>query len=339
MRLVAGGAAAATALAGFTVGLAAPAHAAVTISGSTIDTAGNYVDGRIPVYKFSDLDGDGSVEPFEWHPTHRGDAGWCLRPTWRTAPTSSASARTSTAPAPATEYYRDKADLATADVITVTGPTALPARVLDTVPTVTVTSSQRRSPGPRQRPGLAPTPTPASPPTRPSARRLQDRRLGAGSSCSSPATTRDQELASEYYTDKTDARDRGRRSPSAPRVGDITLSPGGVHHRPRHQRRPAPPAPGARPPPPQKRVLRPERRQRCLPASRMSPTGPYEVRFVDPIDEYAPRVLQQRRRRRRQPRLTRRRQRWPASRRRHRRGAGQDQARPEPPGRHQRHRA
>ena len=34
-RLVAGGAAAATALAGFTIGLAAPAHAAVTISGST----------------------------------------------------------------------------------------------------------------------------------------------------------------------------------------------------------------------------------------------------------------------------------------------------------------
>ena len=51
VRLVAGGAAAATALAGFTIGLAAPAHAAVTISGSTIDdAAGNYVDGSISVY-------------------------------------------------------------------------------------------------------------------------------------------------------------------------------------------------------------------------------------------------------------------------------------------------
>ena len=65
-RLVAGGAAAATALAGFTIGLAAPAHAAVTISGSTVDAAGNYVDGRISVYKFSDEDGDGTVEEFEY---------------------------------------------------------------------------------------------------------------------------------------------------------------------------------------------------------------------------------------------------------------------------------
>ncbi len=61
VRLVAGGAAAATALAGFTIGLAAPAHAAVTISGSTVDAAGNYVDGYISVYKFSDEDGDGTI--------------------------------------------------------------------------------------------------------------------------------------------------------------------------------------------------------------------------------------------------------------------------------------
>ena len=49
-RLVAGGAAAATALAGFTIGLAAPAHAAVNISGSLVDAAGNYVQGQVYVY-------------------------------------------------------------------------------------------------------------------------------------------------------------------------------------------------------------------------------------------------------------------------------------------------
>ena len=63
VRLVAGGAATATALAGFTIGLAAPAHAAVTISGSTIDAAGNYVDGYINVYR--DEDGDGTIESSE----------------------------------------------------------------------------------------------------------------------------------------------------------------------------------------------------------------------------------------------------------------------------------
>ena len=46
-RLVAGGTAAATAFAGLAIGLAAPAHAAVNISGSLVDAAGNYVEGQV----------------------------------------------------------------------------------------------------------------------------------------------------------------------------------------------------------------------------------------------------------------------------------------------------
>src|SRR5690349_17567479 len=147
-RLVAGGAAAATALAGFTIGLAAPAHAAVTISGSTVDTAGNYVDGRISVYKFSDEDGDGTVEPFEYDflpsvPTQGGafdlnleDGLYKLQfyPAFESSELQS-------------EYYRDKADLATADFITVAGAAqVLPAWTIDAVPVVfgTVTTADGR---------------------------------------------------------------------------------------------------------------------------------------------------------------------------------------------------
>ena len=64
-RLVATGAAAALSVAGLSVGIAAPAHAAATVSGNTIDAAGNYVDGFVSVYRVFDEDGDGTVEPDE----------------------------------------------------------------------------------------------------------------------------------------------------------------------------------------------------------------------------------------------------------------------------------
>ena len=147
-RLVAGGAAAATALAGFTIGLAAPAHAAVTISGSTVDTAGNYVDGRISIYKFSDLNGDGTVGPFEYDiepsvATQGGAFDLALedgtyklyfRPNFESSELQA-------------EYYRDKADLATADFVTVAGAgQVLPAWTIDAVPTVfgTITTTDGR---------------------------------------------------------------------------------------------------------------------------------------------------------------------------------------------------
>ena len=51
VRLVAGGAAAATALAGFTIGLAAPAHAApVGVTTTLTDPAGNGLDGFVTAY-------------------------------------------------------------------------------------------------------------------------------------------------------------------------------------------------------------------------------------------------------------------------------------------------
>ncbi|WP_299931031.1 hypothetical protein [uncultured Nocardioides sp.] len=138
-RLVAGGTAAATAFAGLTIGLAAPAHAAVTISGSTIDAAGNYVDGRISVYKFSDEDGDGTVEEFEYdfQPSVYTESGAFdlnladglykleFDPDFDYSQVRG-------------EYYRDKDSLATADFITVAGAAQnLPAWTIDPVPTVT----------------------------------------------------------------------------------------------------------------------------------------------------------------------------------------------------------
>jgi hypothetical protein len=138
-RLVAGGAAAATAFAGLTIGLAAPAHAAVTISGSTIDAAGNYVDGYISVYKFSDEDGDGTIEQFEWDyapgvSTRGGAFDLALEDgNYKLAfqPDFSSSELQA-------EYYRDKADLASGDFITVAGAAqTLPAWTIDAVPTVT----------------------------------------------------------------------------------------------------------------------------------------------------------------------------------------------------------
>src|SRR5688572_6524069 len=148
VRLVAGGAAAATALAGFTIGLAAPAHAAVTISGSTIDTAGNYVDGSISVFKFSDENGDGTIGEFEYDyepsVSTRGGAfdlnledglyKLQFRPNFDSSELQS-------------EYYRDKADLVSADFITVAGAAqVLPAWTIDAVPTVfgTVTTTDGR---------------------------------------------------------------------------------------------------------------------------------------------------------------------------------------------------
>lgn len=136
-RLVAGGAAAATAVAGFTIGLAAPTHGAVTISGNTIDAAGNYVDGFVTVFR--DVDGDGTIESSEADfdlsvettggafDLTLGDGSYKLRfsPDYYFSEYAS-------------EFYRDKADLGTADIVTVAGAAqTLPAWTIDLVPSVT----------------------------------------------------------------------------------------------------------------------------------------------------------------------------------------------------------
>ena len=105
-RLVAGGAAAATALAGFTIGLAAPAHAAVNISGSLVDAAGNYVQGQVYAYA-----ADGTPVAYDY--VDNGTFDFALEDgTYKLEFNGSDYVD---------EWYRDKADEATADVITVAG--------------------------------------------------------------------------------------------------------------------------------------------------------------------------------------------------------------------------
>ena len=105
-RLVARGAAAATALAGFTIGLAAPAHAAVNISGSLVDAAGNYVQGQVYAYA-----ADGTPVAYDY--VDNGTFDFALEDgTYKLEFNGSYYVD---------EWYRDKADEATADVITVAG--------------------------------------------------------------------------------------------------------------------------------------------------------------------------------------------------------------------------
>src|SRR5687768_16335826 len=137
VRLVAGGAAAATALAGLTIGLAATAHAAVTVSGSTIDAAGNYVDGYISVFSVFDEDGDGTVEPFEGD--YLFDASTSTQGGAFDLVLADGNYKIQFFPYSGyselqDEWYRDKADLPSADVITVAGVAqTLPAWTIDAV--------------------------------------------------------------------------------------------------------------------------------------------------------------------------------------------------------------
>lgn len=121
---------AATAMLGMVGGSLAtmsPANAAVMVSGSTIDSAGNYVDGTVQVYNtatdttvgyFGAESGAFDI-PLE-------DGAYKLR----FLPTGSSSEY-------GTEYYRDKADYATADVVTVAGAAqTLPAWTIDRRPSV-----------------------------------------------------------------------------------------------------------------------------------------------------------------------------------------------------------
>ncbi len=231
-RLVAGGAAAATALAGFTIGLAAPAHAAVTISGSTIDAAGNYVDGRITVYKFSDEDGDGTVEPFEWDFgagvfTQGGAFDLNLEDGLYKLAFQPEFDRSELRG----EYYRDKADLATADFITVAGAgQALPAWTIDAVPTVTgtVTTTDGRpvrgafvqAYAADDNAFLASDSTDSAGGFRIGATEAVKLRFSGYD----PVTKRS--LATEYYSDKADLATADPVVPGAS-VGTVTLAPGG----------------------------------------------------------------------------------------------------------------
>lgn len=102
--VVAAGALAATALG---VVSAAPANAAVMVSGSTIDSSGNYVEGFVRVYAADGTPVTGKYADsgaFDI-PLENGTYKLQFLPSSEFAP----------------EYYRDKADLTTADVVTVSG--------------------------------------------------------------------------------------------------------------------------------------------------------------------------------------------------------------------------
>ncbi|MGF9759605.1 carboxypeptidase-like regulatory domain-containing protein [Microvirga sp. 0TCS3.31] len=232
VRLVAGGAAAATALAGFTIGLAAPAHAAVTISGSTIDAAGNYVDGYVSVYKFSDEDGDGTIEEFEYDflpgvSTQGGAFDLALEDgnyKLQFYPSSGTGEYQS-------EYYRDKADLASGDFVTVAGAAqVLPAWTIDAIPTVTgtvATTDGRPVRGAYVQAfaaddgaSLGSDSTNASGAFSIGAQEAVKLRFSG----SDPVTGKS--LATEYYSDKADLATADAVVPGAS-VGTVTLAPGG----------------------------------------------------------------------------------------------------------------
>lgn len=129
-RLVAGSVAAATAAAGFTVALALPASAApVAVTGILTDSAGNGIDGFVRATPIA-ADGSSSgtstfsvvadgqvalnVEPGAYKLFFSDEAGTYV-----------------------SEYYNDKADFSTADVVQVAGPTALAPVALATRPLLT----------------------------------------------------------------------------------------------------------------------------------------------------------------------------------------------------------
>ena len=105
--VVAAGALAAAALG---VVSAAPANAAVMISGSTVDATGNYVDGTITVFNAA------GAEVGEYG-TQAGTFDIPLNDGAYKLGFTNAEYTNDFTP----EYYRDKADLATADVVTVAG--------------------------------------------------------------------------------------------------------------------------------------------------------------------------------------------------------------------------
>lgn len=229
-RLVAGGTAAATAFAGLTIGLAAPAHAAVTVSGNTIDAAGNYVDGFVYVYR--DEDGDGTIESFEYDfalstSTTGGAFDLALEDgTYKLEfyPTSGSDEYQS-------EYYRDKADIATADVITVAGAAqVLPAWTIDSIPTVTGTVATTDGRAVRNATVVAYAADDGTPLASDSTNASGAFSIGAQEavklrfSGNHPVTGKT--LATEYYSDKADLATADAVVPGAS-VGTVTLAPGG----------------------------------------------------------------------------------------------------------------
>lgn len=129
-RLVAGGVAAATAAAGFTVALALPASAApVAVTGILTDSAGNGLDGFVEA---TPIGADGfSSGPSTFSVVADGQVALNVEPgAYKLFFSDESSTYVG-------EYYNDKVDFATADVVQVAGPTALAPVSLATRPLLT----------------------------------------------------------------------------------------------------------------------------------------------------------------------------------------------------------
>jgi hypothetical protein len=127
-RLVAGGAAAATAVAGFTIGLAAPAHAApVGVTTTLTDQVGNTLDGRVTAYA---LQGDGTYAYVADVAVADGLVRIDVEPGTYKFYFSDEDALF------VGEYYSDKQSLSDADPVGVSGPTALAGVSLAARPTL-----------------------------------------------------------------------------------------------------------------------------------------------------------------------------------------------------------
>ena len=127
-RLVAGSVAAATAVAGFTVGLAAPAHAApVGVTTTLTDPAGNALDGYVTAYA---LQADGFYDYVTSAYVADGQVAINVEPgTYKFEFDDEDNLF-------AGEYYNDKATLDTADPVVVSGATALAPVALAARPTL-----------------------------------------------------------------------------------------------------------------------------------------------------------------------------------------------------------
>jgi hypothetical protein len=210
------------------------ANAAVMVSGSTIDSVGNYVDGYLYVYKIYDEDGDGTVEPFEYDflPGVSTQGGTFDIPlddgTYKLEFSPDSSEFTS-------EYYRDKADLTTADLITVAGSAqTLAPWTIDRAPSVTgvvQTTDGRAVNGANVTAYDAVSGNPVGYDT---ADRTGAFRIGATAPVKLQFSGRDpftnESLASEFWNDKASLATADIATPTAAgnSVGVVTLAPGGT---------------------------------------------------------------------------------------------------------------
>ena len=216
--VVAAGALAAAALGAVS---AAPANAAVMVSGSTIDAAGNYVEGSMSVYSTTGAYvGNYVVDSGTFDiPLENGSYKLRFFPTPDYTP----------------EWYRDKADEATADVVTVAGAAqTLSPWTIERAPSVTGivrTADGRAVRGASVR---AYDTTTGNPVGSDSADRNGAFRVGTTAPSvklvfSGYDPDSGDELATEWYNDKAsqDAADPVGPTAAGADVGVVTLAPGG----------------------------------------------------------------------------------------------------------------